>query len=175
MQLIDWLDDLFRHMKWADAVVWRAVLASPKTESDERLRKLLYHIHLTQHAFLRLWSELPMEFPEVSDFQNLAVISEWGREYYEKVTPYISKREKSALDQTVAIPWAKEIERRFGQPPKPTSLAETMMQVVMHSTYHRGQVNARLRELGGEPPLCDYIAWLWLGKPQAVWPGLSKP
>ena len=34
-----------------------------------------------------------------------------------------------------------------------------------HSTYHRGQVNARLREIGAEPPLVDYIAWLWFDRP----------
>jgi hypothetical protein len=28
-------------------------------------------------------------------------------------------------------------------------------------------VNARLRELGAEPPLTDFIAWIWFGKPQA--------
>ena len=39
----------------------------------------------------------------------------------------------------------------------------------MHSTYHRGQVNVRLRELGGEPQLVDFIAWVWEGKPRAVW------
>jgi uncharacterized damage-inducible protein DinB len=59
---------------------------------------------------------------------------------------------------------------RFGREPVPTTMRETMLQVAMHSTYHRGQVNARLRELGAEPPLTDYIAWLWMGKPAAEWP-----
>ena len=44
------------------------------------------------------------------------------------------------------------------------------MQVALHSTYHRGQINARIRELGGEPPLTDFIAWVWAGKPQPSWP-----
>jgi hypothetical protein len=26
-------------------------------------------------------------------------------------------------------------------------------------------VNARLREMGGELPLVDFIAWVWFGKP----------
>jgi len=41
--------------------------------------------------------------------------------------------------------------------------------VALHSLYHRGQVNARLREVGGTPPLVDYIAWLWFGRPAAEW------
>jgi uncharacterized damage-inducible protein DinB len=43
----------------------------------------------------------------------------------------------------------------------------------MHTVYHRGQVNARVRALGGEPPLVDYIAWLWLGRPAPEWPVIA--
>ena len=53
------------------------------------------------------------------------------------------------------------MNRRFEAP----TLAETALQVAMHSTYHRGQVNARLRQIGGEPPLVDFIAWIWFGRP----------
>jgi len=52
-------------------------------------------------------------------------------------------------------------------------LAKTAFQVTGHSTCHRGQVNTRLRELGAYPPLVDYIAWLWLGRPAADWGGVS--
>ena len=47
--------DLFKHMYWADAVGWQAIFATPQTEDDARLRELLYHIHLTQNAFLSIW------------------------------------------------------------------------------------------------------------------------
>ena len=26
-----------------------------------------------------------------------------------------------------------------------------------------------LRELGGEPPLTDFVAWIWLDRPPADW------
>ena len=67
------------------------------------------------------------------------------------------------------LPWAAGLTKRFGREPAPATLAETAFQVASHSTYHRGQVNTRLRELGAEPPLVDYIAWLWLGRPAAEW------
>ena len=44
-----------------------------------------------------------------------------------------------------------------------------MIQVTIHSTHHRGQFNARLRQVGGEPPLVDYIAWVCFGRPPAEW------
>jgi hypothetical protein len=53
------------------------------------------------------------------------------------------------------------------------TLAETILQVASHSTYHRGQVNTRLRQLGAEPPLVDYVAWIWFDRPAADWPARS--
>ena len=49
------LNDLFRHMEWADASVWRAVLASDAARADTKLRELFYHVHMVQRAFLRVW------------------------------------------------------------------------------------------------------------------------
>ena len=65
----------------------------------------------------------------------------------------------------MVMPWAK----RFRADAAATRMRDTLLQVPMHSTYHRGQVNARLRELGAEPPLTDYIAWIWIGRPRAEW------
>jgi uncharacterized damage-inducible protein DinB len=69
----------------------------------------------------------------------------------------------------VTLPFRESIEARFGRC-APTTLEETALQVVFHTTHHRGQICARLRELGGEPPTPDFLAWVWLGRPQAAWP-----
>jgi len=57
-------------------------------------------------------------------------------------------------------PVADVTDPRFG---------ETLMPVASHSTHHRGQVCARIRELGSEPPLTDFIAWIWSSRPAASW------
>jgi uncharacterized damage-inducible protein DinB len=49
------------------------------------------------------------------------------------------------------------------------TVGETAFQVVSHSTHHRAQANTRLRAVGGDPPLVDYIAWIWFGRPAAPW------
>jgi len=41
--------------------------------------------------------------------------------------------------------------------------------VALHSSYHRGQVVRRLRELAVEAPLSDFLAWIWLDRPEADW------
>ena len=163
--------DLYKHMYWADAVAWRAIFATAQTEADARVRELLYHIHLTQTAFLSIWHRQQVDFPKPTDFENLVAISKWGYEYHQDVTRYLNKIGKSSLDNMIDIPWAKRfIEEKLGKTPESATLAETILQVSLHSTHHRGQVMARLRELGDEPPLTDFIAWVWLGKPGADWP-----
>jgi uncharacterized damage-inducible protein DinB len=67
------------------------------------------------------------------------------------------------------LPWGDLVERELGRKPESVSIAETMLQVTLHSQYHRGQINARLRAVGGEPLRVDYLVWVWLGRPNADW------
>ncbi len=162
--------DLFRHMHWADATVWSTVLDARQSVDDDRLRKLLYHIHMVQRAFLRVWNDPEMKIPKLEEFPSLAAIGEWAQAYHAMLPLYLETVMNEDLDRIVVVPWARFMVQRFGKNPKDTTLGETMLQVAMHSIYHRGQVNTRLRELDIDPPLVDYIAWLWLGRPEAEWP-----
>jgi uncharacterized damage-inducible protein DinB len=166
---LDVLGDLYAHMEWADASVWEAVLACEAAPADTRMRDWLYHLHLVQRAFLRTWLGEPRDAPYPT-FEDAPSLARWGRDYYAQGTAFLQAAGAQALAAPLSIPWAAMVEQRIGRPPAEASLADTALQVAMHSTYHRGQINARLRELGGEPPLVDYIAWVWLGKPGARWP-----
>lgn len=173
MQMPFDIRDLFRHMAWADATVWRTILAHEPAQEDQRLRNLLHHLHTVQHAFLRVWRREAMEFPKASEFASLAAIADWGCDYHQRVTDYLKIFDQLPLGEPVVVPWAAGFAKRYGREAQAPSLAETMLQVNMHSTYHRGQVNARLRDLDGEPPLVDFIAWVWFGKPAAEWVGVG--
>jgi uncharacterized damage-inducible protein DinB len=157
------LEELFHHMEWADAEVWRVVPAE-----DTRLHTLLHHLHMVQHAFLLVWrGERPFA-REAGEFATLADIREWAREFYPAARERLASLDETSLAAPLRLPWADRLVAREGGAAE-TRFGETMFQVVNHSTYHRGQVNARLRELGVTPPLVDYIAWLWLGRPPARW------
>ena len=162
---LDALRELFRHMLWADATVWRAVLAHPPAASDARLRALLVHLHGVQRAFLQMWrgqTELP---PEADSFPDVASVDAWARPYRGQLDAWLTERSDTDLSAIVEMPWLAEYETHLGRRFQRPTLAETMFQITSHTTYHRGQVNMRLREIGGEPPLVDYIAWVWFGKP----------
>lgn len=163
MSDLETIRDLFRHMEWADATVWRAV---PSELMDERLRTLLHHYHLTQRAFLGLWRNTTMAFPALDVFPTNGALAKWAYDYHQDVKPFVDALDDASLSQPVHMPWA---ERFAGRPPGPVTLRDTLHQVAAHSTYHRGQANARLRELGTKPPLVDYIAWIWYERPAAEW------
>ena len=68
-------------MEWADGAVWRATLAQPATEEDAKIRGLLLHIHVVQRAFLAVWTDGPLTFPEPDEFPSLGGIRDWARPY----------------------------------------------------------------------------------------------
>ncbi|MBV9928903.1 MAG: DinB family protein [Acidobacteria bacterium] len=162
------IKDLYRHMEWADAAVWAAVLASEGGRSDARLRELLYHLHVVQRAFLRAWRGEPRETPYPS-FEDAAPLAAWGRTYYGEAFAHLGAADDAKVSEPMPVSWAAMVEQILGRAPEVTNVGETMLQVALHSIYHRGQVNARLREVGGNPPLVDYIAWVWMGRPAADW------
>jgi uncharacterized damage-inducible protein DinB len=167
------LIDLYRHMEWADSKVWAAVLASENGQTDTKLREYFYHLHMVQRAFLRTWLGEPRDtpYPTFDDAQSLM---DWGRSYYSQAFAHLEILTDEKLSEPMPLPWAGMVEQRLGRKPETTTVGDTALQVAMHSQYHRGQINARLREVGGEPPLVDYIAWVWFGRPEVDWPVVSS-
>jgi len=161
------VENLLNHMKWADAEVWKNVLTFEAAQNDERIKKLLYHLHQVQYAFYFLWNELPMEIPKPEEFADLKSIAKWGFDNQQKLNEFLSSTKADENEKVIQIPWSIFMERRIGQKVVPATLEETMLQVALHSTYHRAQINTRFRELGGEPASVDLIVWVWLGKPKA--------
>ena len=167
MNLTD-LKELYRHMEWADASVWRAVLGSEAACADQKTRELFHHLHLVQYAFLRAWRGEPSDQP-YPQFDDPRSVMAWGRSYFPEIFAHLQTLTDDAISQPMQLPWAELVASQLGQKPESITIAEAMLQVPMHSQYHRGQINARLRAVGGEPARVDYIIWKWLGRPAADW------
>jgi uncharacterized damage-inducible protein DinB len=155
-------------MEWADALAWRSVLALPEAQSDNRLRDCLYHTHLVQWAYLQIWRGETIDLRDASSFEDLRDIREWSRAYHSQLHDYLNEFDAEVLEREVRFPWADQMVEQYGEA-QAASVAETILQIAAHTTYHRGQINMRLRDLGAEPPLTDFIAWIWMGRPAAEW------
>ncbi len=166
--------ELYRHMSWADATVWQAVFELPKNVDKTVIREKLYHIHTVQHAYLQIWQKKEMSIPPLETFADLTEIVHWAAEYHANVERFIAELDKAKLATTVKFPWIGHIEERFGKPVPAATVTQTLTQVSAHSSYHRGQVNTLIRALEGEPPLTDFIAWIWQKSPAAAWDKISN-
>jgi uncharacterized damage-inducible protein DinB len=163
------LTDLYRHMEWADALLWCAVTGAEAAKRDSKVRATLYHVHLVQHAFLRTWRADTMETP-FPTFEELPGLMAWARAFHERAGAYIPTLAAEDLGRPMPLAWSAMVEQGIGRAPEATTIGDTVLQVALHSIHHRGQLNVRLRELGATPPLLDYIGWVWYGRPAAEWP-----
>ena len=160
--------ELSRHTEWADAQTWRAVRATPAAASDERLKWLLHHSHLVQSIYLQAWRGDPFQLTELASYPDLAAIEAWARPYYPKLSAFAASVDEATFDTPVDFPWSAMIVEKFGTA-LPATLSQSIFQVFSHTAYHRGQIATRIREDGGEPPLVDFLYWVWAGKPAPEW------
>jgi len=153
--------DLFKHMNWADALMWQSVLKTPTAVEDRTVLEQLHHIHLCQHAWLLIWKGKAVDAKAGENFDILN-LKKWACLYYEDVFNYLASIQESDLERVVNVP---SIEKPLHLP----SLRETFIQITTHSNYHRGQLIKCLRGIGGVPLQTDFIKWVFLGKPNPDW------
>lgn len=162
------VDDLIRHMEWADARIWLAVRSSDPVLADDTIRGQLHHIHAVQRALLSVWQGQAVDFEAGARLRGAELMA-WGRAYHAAGGPVIAGFSEADWERPIVVPWVDWIREAIGRAPQAPTLRETVHQVVMHSAHHRGQVSTGLRALGVTPPLVDFIAWVWLAKPAAEW------
>ena len=166
---------LLRHMEWADARIWRAILSLRLDRSSEApLRELLTHVHLVQRAFVQIWKQTELSaLTDAEGLANLGDVMSWARPNYADARATINGLSPSDLSREIGPPWAIHFVPK-GETPGAATLAETVLQVAMHSTHHRGQLATRVRALGGDPPNTDFIGWIWHRRPEPDWPVLQE-
>ncbi len=158
-----YLDELYAHQEWADAEHWRAFEVHPSALADKAISERLLHIHQVQYGFL--WITGPraggFEFKKLEDFPSMTDLKHYAQRYHASASEMLRGLDADKLEAMVEAPWFK--------PPLKLSRRHALTQAAMHSHYHRGQNATRFRELGGEPPMTDFIVWLRDGQPAARW------
>jgi len=157
-----YLAELYAHQKWADAEHWRAFEGHPSALADKALFERLHHIHVVQHAFLWITGPRTSQFEhkKIEAFPDPPALKAYARQGLADLDERLAGAGKG-LEEVIEIPWFR--------PTLKISRRHALMQAVMHSHYHRGQNATRFRELGGSPPVTDFIRWLQAGQPDASW------
>jgi len=158
-----YLTELYAHQEWADAEHWRAFEGHPTALTDQTLCERLVHIHQVQYAFLWMVGPRPDTFAlkELKDYATMARLKADAQRYHVTMAGVLKDFTEVQLEEIVNAPW-------FSRPMN-ISRRPALMQAALHSHYHRGQNATRLRELGGAPPLTDFIIWVRKGQPPALW------
>ena len=161
--------DLYDHMAWADAAVWSALWACDEARQDAVILGTLSHLHAVQRTYPRVWRGLPWEEPP--HFEEISALLAWARSGHGEARTCLATLTDAQLGGPVADVWTQRWEQRMPGPSVgPVTIHDTVVQVPLHSLHHRGQVVARLDELGGAVPIVDYILWVWQGRPDPAWP-----
>ena len=161
--------DVYRHMEWADSMIWRAVLEEEALLTDGFVLRSLFHLHEFQYSFLNSWTGKQMERYTEDSFEEPGAMRDWGRLVYPDLKVFTNRLAQEDLEQPHILPWTKFVSRRLGREATDTTIIETLHQLSSHSMHHRGQVMRRFRELEIAPPSLDYIIWVWSDRPVPVW------
>ena len=149
MESLDSLLKLFKYDYWANQEVLRSVATLNVT--TERALKIAGHIIGAQRVWLgRLEApDAAAPWPLLSLEEANAAVSGMHHRW----NSFLSNLTPERLDEDLVHRNSKGVEFRV-------PVRDVLMQLVMHSAYHRGQIAAAVREAGGKPAATDYIVYV---------------
>ena len=151
---------LFAYDRWANRKVLDACrkltaeqyVAEP-VPGWSSVRSTIYHITLVTEFHLRTLAgdpddSIPTE-ADLATVDDAARLLERAYRRFEELQPTLTPER---LNTVVTL-------RRWGHTATRPPWA-MLRHIVNHSTYHRGQVVAKLKQFGVEPPLTDFFFWV---------------
>jgi len=123
----------------------------PMGSSFSSVRDTLAHIYGAEWVWLeRFQNRSPSALPNVNQFVDLATLRESWLVHDESLLNFVRSLSQPDLERELEY---KTL--RFGVYKNP--LWQSMLHVVNHGTYHRGQITTLLRQLGAQPILLDLM------------------
>jgi uncharacterized damage-inducible protein DinB len=138
---------LFRYDHWANRAVVRALEVAP--QPTPRSLTLLAHLVAAEQLWLDRLRQRPQALPVWPDLalaQGAALVEDvaraWGGYLRDLTTARLA--EGIVYTNTKGQPWTNTV-------------ADVLQHVVMHSSYHRGQIAADMRAAEQDPAYTDFI------------------
>jgi uncharacterized damage-inducible protein DinB len=154
----DEIRPLFEYNAWANRRSLAAVeklnaeqFTKPMGSSFSSVRDTLAHIYGAEWIWLeRFQGRSPSSLPNVNIFADVRSLRETWAIQEERLLVFVAGLSQEDLHRQIEYQTLK-----FGLYSNP--LWQSMMHVVNHGTYHRGQVTTLLRQLGEQPILLDLM------------------
>ena len=144
--------DLIAHKGHADTLLLDAIRKHPAAAADAEIVALLHHtLVASRFWFLTIsGTSFVLERETAAPDSLDALIGSYAA----------AQRDEEAW---IARATVADLERVLENPLIPggrCTVAQGIMQVCLHSHGHRAQAAKMLRQLGGTPPMTDFILWL---------------
>ena len=151
MESLDSLRQLFEYDYWANQETLRSV--ATLDVPPERVLKVAGHIIGAQRVWLGRLEAAGGAAPAPWPLMTLEEVDAAISETYGRWKSFLATLPPGRLDEDLVHRNSKGTEFR-------SSVRDVLMQLVMHGTYHRGQIAAVVREAGGTPSSTDYITYV---------------
>jgi len=152
------LGELFAHHYWArdrhlqtcetlsEEQIWR-----PLVSSFPSLGFALAHLVIVEWLWLERWNgRSPNALRSPEEFSSLAALSARWRQVESEMKAYLAQLDENALEQPYSY---VNLEGQTWTYP----LWHTVLHLINHQAYHRGQVAGLLRQLGVQPLGVDFL------------------
>lgn len=149
---------LYEFNAWADRRVLEAATALSKEEfvkplgsSFSSVRDTLSHILGVEWLWLeRFQGRSPSALPDIQQFAEIEPLKARWAEFEPTLLNFARSLSQDDLDRVMEYKTMK-----FGVYRNP--LWQSMLHLINHGSYHRGQITTMLRQLGAQPILTDLM------------------
>jgi len=153
---------------WANQTLFNRLRELPEEVYTQEVQsvfptvaKVMNHIYMVDHSWLTIMSGVDMreamsgvgELEKQLETKNVVELQAMYKELAERFTAFFDQEPDLERKLVLDNPYTSI---------RDTSLAEMVLQVVNHGTYHRGNVTAMLRQMGHASVMTEYAAyWYW--------------
>ncbi|EEK78191.1 damage-inducible protein DinB [Bacillus cereus] len=158
---------MYKYHVWANGVIIDRLKELPQDIYHKEIQsgfssvsKVLSHIYLTDYAWFDIILGKSMNEAMVSTNQLREQVETKNIEEMKKIFQDLSERNKALLnsqediDKVIVVnnPYAGVLE---------TSISESVLHVVTHGSYHRGNIATMLRQMGQTSVMQDFGLYLY--------------
>jgi len=146
------LPTLCDHMAWADARASASIAEMPASPARDRAVSLYAHIVAIEYAWVARFEQRTPDHTQWPDW-SLETASEIAVASAAALHSIATTAGSEGLSATIAYRNRAGVEGR-------NSLWEILMHIVLHGTYHRGQIALLGRDGGSVPASTDFSTFL---------------
>jgi uncharacterized damage-inducible protein DinB len=147
--IVSYFQKLFEYDDWANQRVLDAL--DGLKEKEEKLKKITAHLFMAQRIWLSRMIPDKVSMPSSAELEPGGYRSAAG-ELKNCWDEYLPSLTEEKLASKIAYKSLKGVAFE-------TSLVDILTQLIIHGSYHRGQIASLIKKAGGTPPETDYIVF----------------